>query len=674
MKEFCITLLLLFASSTLMAQTAPGEALRRSRQAQDAHHFGVARTYAQTAIAGYLNTNQPDSLGEAYVMLWSSSALDGLDYAGRIPILDKARQAFTQSGNRRRLADVLTDQAELYNLTNSAPMALHMALQALQLYQVIRYPKLQAIYNLLASIYIVLGDYNEGVRYGLLSIHTATTTGDTSASLSAYYNHLAVSYTYLNQWDESEKNLRKALGIALRYHDTASVIPVSGNLARVYTQNGKFEEAWDFYSGLLAAYPYYFARDTIAVGTRLLEIYTGLRQFQKCEPYVRMLEKFIVREDGLYYIRVEATLRVLRYFMDRGKYDTARYYLDYFAAMGKKYKLAQASFSVPFYYFRLDSLSGHYLDAIRYYERYKSASDSNLNVVRSLQLAQYRALYETDQKDQSIQLLKQQADVQAGRLRQEVFLRRMTIGGVALLLVLVSLLYYAYRVKQRSNRLLEEQRGEIDQKNQRLERLVTEKEQLVMEVHHRVKNNLYLITSLLESQSAYLHDEALFAIRKSQHRVEAITLIHQKLFIDGQLADVEMATYLWEIVSSLRDSLVTNEGLTFCLDLDPIQLDVSKAVPLGLIVNEAVTNAVKYAFPHNSAGRIDVAFKQGPGDEYKLVIKDNGVGLPGDYDAGQSKSLGLSLIKGLSRTVQAVLNIHPGPGTTIEVVFAGAIK
>jgi two-component system, sensor histidine kinase PdtaS len=655
-----------------MAQLSPAEALHRSRQAQDAHHFGDAKTYAQTAITGYLNSSQPDSLGEAYVILWSSSSLAGLGYSERIPILDKARQVFEQAGNRRRLADVLTDEAELYNLTDTAPVALHMALQALQLYQAIRYPKLQAIYNLLTSIYITLGDYSEGVRYGLLSIHTAAATGDTSASMSAYFNHLAVNYTYLSEWDQAESYFQKGLKIALKYHDTSSIVAISGNLANIYGKSGKYEKSQHFLTGLLAAYPRYFARDTIVIGVRLLEIYNGLRQFPKGEPYVKMLERFIPREDALYYVRMEASLRVARYYMDQGKFDTARHYLDYYAGMGKKYKLAQASFAVPFYYFRLDSLSGHYLDAIRNYERYKSVSDSILAVTKSRQVAQYSALYETDQKDKSIHLLKQQADVQASRLTQEVFLRRITIGGVAALLLLALVLYYAYRVKHRSNRLLQEQRKVIDQKNQRLERLVTEKEYLVTEIHHRVKNNLYLISSLLESQGAYLQNEALHEIQKSQHRVQAISLIHQKLFLDGQVTHIDMSVYLREIVTFLRDSLVADDSLVFYLDLEPIHLDVAKAVPLGLIVNEAVTNAVKYAFPQrgNRAGRIDISLKQDPTGEYHLRVADNGVGLPGDYDASQRKSLGMSLIEGLSRALQARLHIHSGPGTTIEVIFA----
>ena len=672
MKIHCLIPILLLMSNGVTAQLAPAEALHRSRQAQDAHHFEDAKTYAQIAIDGYLNSSLPDSLGEAYVMLWSSSWLAGLGYAGRIPILDKASRAFEQAGNTKRLADVLTDEAELCFLTDSTPAALHMALNASQLYRTIKYPDLQENYNVLSSIYTKLGDYNEAVHYGLLSVRTAAATGDTSASVAAYNNHLAIAYTYLNQLDESEPYFQRGLNVALKYHDTGSVVQLTVNLANVMGMNAQYEKSRQFLTGLLTTHPAYFVRDSIMIGTRLLEIYCGLRQFRQSEPFVKMLKKFIPHEEAYYYLRTDAALRVSMYYMGQGELDSARYYLDYYASVAIKNKMTQASFYIPYYRFRLDSLSGQYLEAIRQYERYKTASDSIQGATRYQQLAQYNALYESGQKDRSIQQLRQQSDEQASRLRHEVLLRRVTIGGVALLLVVVSLLYYAYRIKQRSNRLLEGQRKEIAQKNQHLERLVTEKESLVTEIHHRVKNNLSLICSLLESQSSYLHDEALCAIQTSQHRVEAISLIHQKLLLDGQLADVEMSGYLADIVSSLRDGIVTNEDIVFYLNLDPIQLDVSQAVSVGVIVNEAVTNAVKYAFPYNGAGRIDIIFKQRLTGEIVLCVTDNGVGLPNNYEAGRSKSLGMGLIEGLSRALQAGLHIHSCPGTAIEVVFAKA--
>jgi tetratricopeptide (TPR) repeat protein len=269
-KKYRIISILLLMSHVATAQLPPAEALHRSRQAQDAHHLEDAKTYARTAIAGYLNSSQPDSLGEAYVMLWSSSSLAGLDYAGRIPILDKAWRAFEQAGNTRRLADVLTDEAELYYLTDSTPAALHMALQASRLYQSIKFPKLQENCNVLSSIYTRLGDYNEAVHYSLLAIRTAAATGDTSASLAAYNNHLAVAYTYLNQLDEAEPYFQRGLNVALKYHDTASVVQLTVNLANTMVMNAQYEKSRKFLTGLLAVHPrlfctrLYYDRDQVA--------------------------------------------------------------------------------------------------------------------------------------------------------------------------------------------------------------------------------------------------------------------------------------------------------------------------------------------------------------------------------------------------------------------------
>ena len=259
--------------------------------------------------------------------------------------------------------------------------------------------------------------------------------------------------------------------------------------------------------------------------------------------------------------------------------------------------------------------------------------------------------------------------MQQTEIYQDHFIRNLMIAGAGLLLVILGLLFYQYRNKQTTNRIITEKNHFMEQLLEEKEALIADKETLMKEIHHRVKNNLHLISSLLESQSAYLQDEALFAIQKSQHRVQAISLIHQKLYLNEQVTDVEMSIYLREIISYLRDSFVTDENITFNLDLDLIQLDVSQAVPLGLIVNEAVTNAVKYAFPQYKTGRIDIALNRSRGGECHLRIADNGVGLPIGFDSSQNKSLGISLIKGLSRTLQADLRIGSGAGTTIELTF-----
>src|SRR5690606_4720811 len=145
---------------------------------------------------------------------------------------------------------------------------------------------------------------------------------------------------------------------------------------------------------------------------------------------------------------------------------------------------------------------------------------------------------------------------------------------------------------------LQDQQQQINQKNQDLEQLLVEKERLLKEIHHRVKNNLQIVMSLLNSQVASLQDKAaLSAIQDSQNRVQAMALIHQKLYQTEGVARIPMNAYIEEVVDYLQDSYALSRQVSFKLFIEPMELDVNLAVPLGLIINEAITNTFKYAFP-----------------------------------------------------------------------------
>ena len=125
--------------------------------------------------------------------------------------------------------------------------------------------------------------------------------------------------------------------------------------------------------------------------------------------------------------------------------------------------------------------------------------------------------------------------------------------------------------------------------------MLAEKEWWLKEVHHRVKNNLHTIICLLESQAMYLEKDALQAIEKSQHRIYAMSLIHQKLYQNEDLQVIDMSVYLEEFIGYLKDSFDT-QGIDFIIHVDPVQLNLQQAIPVALIINEGVTNAIKYAF------------------------------------------------------------------------------
>ncbi|MFC3563698.1 sensor histidine kinase [Pedobacter jamesrossensis] len=201
-----------------------------------------------------------------------------------------------------------------------------------------------------------------------------------------------------------------------------------------------------------------------------------------------------------------------------------------------------------------------------------------------------------------------------------------------------------------------------------MERLLKEKEWLLREVHHRVKNNLHTVICLLESQAAYLKGDALEAIESSEHRIYAMSLIHQKLYQTDDIKTVDMSSYLPELIGYLKDSFGMQNKLTFSLDIDHVKLGISQAIPISLIVNEAITNSFKYAFTDDSKGTIKVIMKQDE-KEIKLIISDNGVGIDMAIVNDTLQSLGLRLMKGLSEDLEADIKFENSGGTKISITF-----
>ena len=266
-------------------------------------------------------------------------------------------------------------------------------------------------------------------------------------------------------------------------------------------------------------------------------------------------------------------------------------------------------------------------------------------------------------KDKDISLLKQENDLQQANLQQSAFVKKVTIAGIILAFVIIVLLYRQYRLKQRSN-------NAITHKNEQLQHLLTEKEWLLKEIHHRVKNNLQIVMSLLNSQSAYINnDAALTAIHDSQHRVHAMSLIHQKLYSSENVSSINMSVYIRELVSYLSESFDAGKRIRFELNIDPLKMDVSQAVPLGLILNEAITNSIKYAFPDNRNGTISISLIAAGSDHYLLTISDNGIGISIHVKDKKTGSLGMSLMAGLSEDLDGNFSIENNNGTVIKISF-----
>jgi PAS domain S-box-containing protein len=234
---------------------------------------------------------------------------------------------------------------------------------------------------------------------------------------------------------------------------------------------------------------------------------------------------------------------------------------------------------------------------------------------------------------------------------------------------------------------------ESKQAQDQLKASLREKEILLKEIHHRVKNNLQVISGLLTLQAAQIDDERLLrVIKESQSRIWTMALIHQTLYQSGNLAGIDMGDYIRQLSSNLLSSHAqVAMPPTLHFDLIPLQLAIDKAIPLALIVNELLINAVKHAFSDGRTGDIRIVLrecrdksrrvpiedieitpKEGmtlPAYTHQLSIADNGIGLPQGFNAANQKSLGLQLVAMLAKQIEGKLRIESGHGTSVRIIF-----
>jgi two-component sensor histidine kinase len=361
-------------------------------------------------------------------------------------------------------------------------------------------------------------------------------------------------------------------------------------------------------------------------------------------------------------------IKIANFYTSRSNVEMARLCLEKIVSA----PFVDAAFNSEKNYalFRFDSLTGNYESAMEHHIQYKLYADVDKAVDQRKQLDEMTLKYESEKKDQDIKLLESEKEIQESRFRQARYTRNWILGSLVLLLIAIGLLIHNVRLKQRTNKKLALQQDAIVEQNGSLRHLVNEKEWLVKEIHHRVKNNLQTITSLLGTQSEYLKNEvAIAAIADSQRRIQSMSLIHQKLYQTENLSAVNMQEYIYELIDFLSSSFSASDHVRVNQEIQPIELNIAHCIPLGLIINEAITNSFKYAFPDDQRGIISISLKNAPANQITLTIHDNGKGLPLSFSAGKSNSMGMNMMRGLSDEIGAQFNIESRNGTCIVVNF-----
>jgi two-component sensor histidine kinase len=646
--------------------------LTESYLASEKGHRDEAKDMLENAIGILESGNDKSYLGQAYFELSGYYSINDIEQLEeRIRLMESALSCFQQTGNVERIGTCHYTLGDLYMVSNNDdPKALKHLRLSLAAFQSINHTAVQGVYILMGTFYTFQGDNKQALDNGLLALKTAENVGDTSLQLCQINNGIARTLVRLNERQKATHYFDRALEIAEKYKEPSSIYVVATNLAINWTALGDANKSLRILKYISTKYQK--PQDPIVdfnTARSYIISYTRLKQYANAQPYCDHLLQVFDHESVSSFGRIEVYAVVINFYIASGQYDLAIKYLNKHKKLSEETTDLALTAANNRLWFVLDTTRHNYNSAVKHLLNYNRLNDSLFNETKSKQVAELQIQFETEKKekdilikDQQIGILTKEQEFKDMNLKRIRFTRNVTLCGSILLLMTGIVFFRQYRRKQRDS-------NTIARINQQLKDMLAEKEWWLKEVHHRVKNNLHTIICLLESQAMYLEKDALHAIEKSQHRIYAMSLIHQKLYQNEELRSIDMSLYLEEFIGYLKDSFDTSK-IEFIVNVEPIHLNLQQAIPVGLIINEGVTNSIKYAFGNEAVPKIWISMTL-TNEVVNLVISDNGKGFEMKVE-DEGKSLGMQLIKGLGKELKGTVRIDSKGGTKLRVDFKRA--
>jgi two-component sensor histidine kinase len=277
----------------------------------------------------------------------------------------------------------------------------------------------------------------------------------------------------------------------------------------------------------------------------------------------------------------------------------------------------------------------------------------------------YNGLLVSENNLKQLQLTKEQQlkdalsrenSLQTSHLLKEKQTKWILTGGIGLLLLLGFSVFTLYQKQKKKNKVIQKQ--------------ATDLEVLMKEIHHRVKNNMQIVSSLLDLQSISIKDQqASDAVKEGKNRVQSMALIHQNLYSEDNLKGIKAKQYINNLLKNLCDSYnITGDKVKIDANIEDLNLDVDTMIPIGLILNELLTNAFKYAFNANTVGVLEIDLREEK-KQLQLSVKDNGPGFPIEFDATTTKSFGLRMIRAFAQKLKAVVEIKNNNGASVHLAI-----
>ncbi|MCP4439145.1 MAG: tetratricopeptide repeat protein [Aureispira sp.] len=518
-------------------------------------------------------------------------------------------------------------------------------------------------YSQLGLIYDMLGQADQALEYHFKALSIEETHKD---SIMMAYSHCNIGAVYYlqNDLENALKYYNSYLDIALHKRDTLELANAYLNIAVVYKAQDSIEQALSLYQKTLS---YYKALNHIpgvlSSTANIANIYTEQKKYDLASEYYNLVLDSLENHSSI-QLELNLSNALANFYLSQNKAEQALPYAL------KNIKLAQESNQLERLQFAYSTVAETYEQlnkknlALSYYKKYNNLRDTILNKERQEKISNLETVYQIEKKDRQLAeaaLQKKQAEL------NYQYQRSLFLGIILSILVLASFILYRNINNRQINKILRAKNITIEENLVEKDGLLKEKEVLLGEIHHRVKNNLELISSILELQGYHLKDEqAINAIKDSQKRVEAVALLHQRLYQRDDFKGIQIQEYLEELVEDISDLYDEDQSITINTTIDKLFLDIDSSIPLGLLVTELLTNAFKYAFPNKTSGEINVILTQHK-DHLNLIIQDNGIGIQKTANHKNATNFGMQLATALAQQLKADMTINSENGTSITL-------
>jgi two-component sensor histidine kinase len=450
-----------------------------------------------------------------------------------------------------------------------------------------------------------------------------------------------------NRLKEALNYAEKAISIAEKYNLTSEMFYVNFNAADVAMNSLKFKESLEYYQkALKIAEEQKLGLPTLSDVTNSIgNAYKRLGNYPEALTYYQKCLAFAKQSNYQNAINT-VTANLGEVHLLQGNYKEA---LGYQLETVKLQEENNDTSNLTENYHHVSTIYaklGDFKTALAYKQKAYNMRDSIASMESDAKMSEMLTKYETKKKEETIAS-------QENTISQQKLIKTLFIGLAVLLLGLLIVGYISYQSRVKKNKLLAIKNAE--------------NELLLKEIHHRVKNNLEVVSGLLALQSSQIDDQSTKdAMQESQNRVNSIGIVHQKLYQGTNLGAVEMKDYVLNLSESILDSFGAEGKVKLELAMEKLDLDIDTAVPLGLIINELITNTVKYAFPNNENGQLTIKLEKQANNILHLVVSDNGVGKSG---ITQGTGFGGQLISLLTQQLNGTMTEENQNGTTVIFDF-----